>query len=100
MKRQTVRFYVNIISFYELEEQWQTEAISNLDFDIAQEASYLEPNENHNPTEHVLFDLTECFPNTGTHKTFEYNATITISNNSGMLLYISDDGETASYIYV
>jgi len=89
----------NIISFHELKEEWQKEALSNLD-EYAEEAVYLEPDESHSPKEHILKDLTECMPYKGDHEGFKYNASIGISNNSGMLLNISDDGETAAYIYV
>ena len=85
----------NIINFYELSEKWQAEAIRNLD-DLAKETSYLEPPDSYNPKEHVLWDLSECFP----VKNEEYNATITISNNSAMLLNIDDTFETAEVWYV
>ena len=84
----------NIISFWELPEEWQTEAISNLD-EYAEEAIYLEPEENQNPIEHILWDLTEAMPYEGEHEGFVYNAVITISNNSAMLLNIDNNFETA-----
>ena len=57
---------VNIINFYDLDPEWQTEAISNLD-DFAIEALYFEPEEAHNPAEHILWDLSEAMPATGNH---------------------------------
>jgi hypothetical protein len=93
-------FKSNILNFHELSEEWQEEAISNLD-EFAQEASYLEPDESHNPVEHVLMDLNEAWRAEGAHENgFEYNATIGISNNSAMLLNISECGTQATYIYV
>ena len=46
----------SIISYYELSEEWQAEARSNLD-EYAEEAQYLEPDDNHNPQEYVLWDF-------------------------------------------
>ena len=89
----------NVVSFYELSEEWQMEAKSNLD-DLAEDQMYLEPLENTNPIEHGLWDLSECMPCKGNHEGFEYNASITISNNSAMLISFSDDMEEAEYIYV
>ena len=89
----------NIISFYELPDDWQAEARSNLD-KHAEEAHYLEPEDDHNPTEHVLWDLNEAMGATGEHEGFKYNAAIGISNNSAMLLKVSDDFEEAEFIIV
>ena len=89
----------SIINFHGLSEEWQKEAKSNLD-EYAEETLYLEPEINTNPEEHVLWDLSECMPIPGTHEGFEYNATIGISNNSAMLLNISDDGEEAEIKFV
>ena len=89
----------NVVSFYELSGEWMDEAKSNLD-DMAEDSLYLEPFKDSNPTEHVLWDLSECMPCIGIHEGFEYNASITISNNSAMLISFSDDMEEAEYIYV
>ena len=88
-----------IISYYELEEKWQAEATRNLD-EYAEESMYLEPSEDSNPEEHVLWDLSEAMIASGIHEGFKYNATIGISNNSAMLLNIDDAGEEAEYIFV
>jgi len=88
----------NIISFYELSEEWQAEAISNLD-EYAQENHYLEPDCEYDP-DIVLWDLSECMRASDMHEGFEYNGTIGISNNSAMLLNIDDSFETCQYIYV
>ena len=88
-----------IVNFFELPEVWQDEARSNLD-EYATEAHYLEPEEQHNPKEHVLWDLNECMPASGNHEGFEYNAVIGISNNTAMLLNIPDDFEECEYIIV
>ena len=89
----------NIINYFELSDVWQKEARSNLD-EFAEEASYLEPIDGHTPEAHVLWDLNEAMRGSGTHEGFEYNATIGISNNSAMLLYVDDAFETADYIIV
>lgn len=77
-----------IISFFELPKIWQKEAKENLGQDIAKEILYLEPLENQNPNEHILWDLMEAIPYEGKHENFVYTHTIAISNNSGMLLDI------------
>ena len=89
----------SIINFYELDEKWQEEALSNLD-ELAEEALYLEPEEDANPEEHVLWDLTEAMHGEGTCEGFRYNATIGISNNSAMLLNVDDSGEEAEIKFV
>ena len=88
-----------IISFYELSEEWQAEAKSNLD-EYAEETMYLEPEEGLNPQEYVLWDLNECVAADGSHEGFKYNATIGISNNSAMLLNIDYSGEEAEIKFV
>ena len=88
----------NIISYYELSEEWKAEARSNLD-EYAEENYYLEPTCEYDPNI-VLWDLSEAMRQTGNHEGFAYNAVITISNNSAMLLNISEDGEEAEFIYV
>ena len=88
-----------IINFYELSDEWQAEAKSNLD-GYAEETLYLEPDENANPEEHVLWDLSEAMRGEGNHNGFEYNATIGISNNSAMLLDVSDNMEEADILFV
>ena len=88
-----------IINFYELSEEWQAEATRNLD-EYAEEALYLEPDDDSNPEEHVLWDLSEAMRGSGTHKGFKYNATIGISNNSAMLLNVSDSGDEAEIKFV
>jgi len=85
-----------IVSFYELAPEWQNVATSNLD-EYAEEQSYLEPLEDHNTGEHWLADLSECYPVEGEE---DYNASMGISNNSGMLLKFSDDMESALVWYV
>ena len=89
----------NIINFYELSEEWQKEALSNLD-ELAEESFFLEPCNDSNPVEHVLWDLTEAMPVNGIIDGFIYNASIGISNNSAMLLNISDNIDEASFIFV
>ncbi len=89
----------NIISFYDLPEEWQAEAISNLD-EFAEETSYLEPLPDTCPEKHILWDLHEAIRSVGEIDGFVYNAAICISNNSSMLLNIDDSGETAQIKFV
>jgi hypothetical protein len=89
----------NIVNFYGLNEKWKVEAISNLD-DMAEETMYLEPEDDAIPEKHILWDLSECMPRKGVHAGFEYNAVITISNNSGMLLNIDENFETCTIKFV
>ena len=80
----------NVVNYFELPEQWQKEAVSNLD-DLAEEALYLEPLDHHYPAKHVLYDLTECMyvgKRLGLDK-----CVIGISNNSAMLLVFSRCGD-------
>ena len=95
MKPQTT----TIINFYELSEGWQAEAKSNLD-EYAEETMYLEPQDNENPKDHVLWDLTEAMRQEGEHEGFKYNAVIGISNNSAMLLNVNDSSDEVEYIFV
>ena len=88
-----------IVSYWELSEEWQAEADSNLD-EYEKDARYLEPSENTTPEKHVLFDLNEAMRVEGFHEGFEYNASIGISNNTAMLLNVSDDGESATFLFV
>ena len=89
----------NIVNFYELDPQWQEEAISNLG-DCAEEASYLEPLEDANPEEHILWDLTEAMSNEGNHEGFQYNCSMGISNNSAMLIMADEEFETCKIKFV
>lgn len=89
-----------IVNFCELSDEWQEEALSNLDKENAEETLFFEPEEGHNPKEHILRDISEAYPNKGTYKGFKYNATMGISNNSGMLLNFSDDMEEVEYIII
>ena len=88
----------NIISYFDLSEDWQAEARSNLD-ELAEEAMYLEPDCEYD-SNRVLWDLTDCMPHSGIYNSFEYNAVIGISNNSAMLLNIDRDGQSAEIMFV
>lgn len=81
-----------IVSYLELSKEWRAEARRNLG-GLAQETMYFEPLPDTNPVEHVLWDLSTAMRQTGVHKGFEYNAVIGISNNSAMLVRLSDCGE-------
>lgn len=89
----------NIISFWELSDEWQKEAVSNLN-ENAWDAKYLEPSDDAEPEIHILWDLTECMTCEGITEDFEYNGLITISNNSAMLLWIDHDLETAEVKFI
>lgn len=89
----------NIINFYELAADWQAEAISNLE-DMAEETLYLEPDDDAIPEKHILWDFSEVMAREGEHEGFRYNATMGISNNSGMLLHIDDSFETCRIKFV
>ena len=88
----------DIVTFYELSEEWQKEAISNLD-KYAEENHYLEPEGAYDP-DIVLWDLNECMAQNGSHNGFDFNAVIGISNNTAMLLNIDDSFESCEYIIV
>ena len=79
----------HIINYHELSPAWQAEARSNSD--DYENISYLEPRKDHNPKEHILWDLSECMrvddPN--------MDGVIGISNNSAMAVKLSADGDVA-----
>ena len=85
----------DIVNFYELPEEWQKQAKSNLD-EFAEENSYLMPLDNQSPDTHILYDLNECMRYSGG----DFNAFIGISNNSAMLLQIDDCCESALIKFV
>ena len=75
-----------VINFGELEPQWQAEARSNLD-EYAEENMYLQPLETDDPKINCLWDLSTCMP----VENEEYNAVISISNNSALACCFNDD---------
>lgn len=88
----------NIVTYYDLSEEWQAEAKSNLD-DLAEETMFLEPVCDYDPNK-ILWDLADCMPHKGNYEGFEYNAVINISNNSSMLLFIDDNFESANIMFI
>lgn len=84
-----------LVNFYELSEDWQQEALSNLG-DFARENYYIEPEEEQTPEEHILWDLSEAMAITEGI----FNAVINISNNSAMLLSIDDNFEQVKFKFV
>ena len=82
-----------IINFYELAPKWQKEAVKNLGQELAEETQYLQPWSKQTPKKHILWDLSECMPIKNHPDGF--NAYITISNNSALLLKIDNNMETA-----
>ena len=77
----------NIVSFYELSEEWQKEAISNLD-EYATENHYLEPACDYD-SNIILWDLNECMRQEGCHNGFEYNAVATVISGIGSYFQIA-----------
>ena len=84
-----------LVNFYELPEEWQQEALSNLG-DSARENYYIEPKEDQTPEKHILWDLSEAMAITEGI----FNAVISISNNSAMLLNIDDNFEQVKFKFV
>lgn len=82
-----------VVNYFELSEEWQKEAVRNLD-KLAEGSSYLEPFDHNNPNDHVLWDLSECMPINPPDEN-GFNAVIGISNNSAMLLKFDDSMESA-----
>ena len=93
MKKRTTRR--NVINFFELSPEWQEEARRNLD-EEAEEASYFEPLDGTNPTQHALMDLTECMRVNHAR----YDGVIGISNNSAMAVKLSRCGTQAVTWYL
>ena len=84
-----------LVNFYELSEDWQQEALSNLG-EFARENYYIEPEEKQTPKEHILWDLSEAMAITEGI----FNAVINISNNSAMLLSIDNNFEQVKFKFV
>jgi len=84
-----------LVSFYELSDEWQTEALSNLG-EFARENYFIEPEEGQTPEEHILWDLSEAM------RISEgiFNAVISISNNSAMLLSVDDNHEEVKFKFI
>ena len=87
----------NIVGFDELSEEWQAEAIRN---GCKELSHFLEPLPGHRPGEHILWDLDDCIPHESHYKGFDYSGVIGISNSTTMLLWFTDDMETALIMFV
>lgn len=85
----------SLVNFYELSEDWQEEALSNLG-EYAMENYFIEPEENQTPIEHILWDLSEAM----SISEGIFNAVISISNNSAMLLSIDDNYEEVKFKFI
>ena len=85
----------NLVSFFELSEKWQKEAISNLD-QYAENAIFIEPLEHQDPDTHALLDLTDCVRVSGS----EYDGVIGVSNNIAIGVVIHDDNESVDLYYL
>lgn len=85
----------NIVNYWELAKEWQVEANINLD-ELAEVSLYLEPLTYQNPEEHALIDLENAVFMPGVSDGFEYDAVITWSNNSSILIRLNDDSTQAT----
>lgn len=85
------KFTREIVDFQMLSKEWQKEARSNLG-DEAENAQYLRPKDDQIPSEHILWDLTECMLSEDP----EIDGVISISNNSALAVKLSDDGDQAT----
>lgn len=84
-----------IVSFYELPEEWQIEALSIHGGD-AEEVSYIAPLKSHNPRKHALNDLSECMR--CDHPL--YDGVIVKSNSSAIGVKLSDCGESCDLFFI
>jgi hypothetical protein len=82
-----------VVSFYDLPEKWQKEAISNSE--DYEDISYLMPPKSHSPKKHILWDLSQCMRSGG-----EFDGIITVSNNSAVGVNLSDCGEEATLTFL
>jgi len=80
-----------IVSYFELPEEWQKEADRNRD-ECAEETRYFMPEDDEDPEKNILWDLSRCMR--VDHD--EYDGVIGISNNSGMAVKLSDCGDGAT----
>lgn len=76
-----------LVSFYDLPEEWQKEAKSNLD-EYAEETTYVMPRKRDKVGVHILWDLHECMASSG-----EFDGIIPISNCCAMGIVLSDCGD-------
>jgi len=79
-----------VVSYFELSEDWQKEAVSNLD-EQAEETSYFMPEDDDEPEKHILWDLSECMASMDS----DLDGVIGISNNSALAVVLSDCAESA-----
>ena len=84
-----------LISYYELPEDWQAEARSNNE-DNYEDVTYIAPLEGTTPDTHSLLDLSECVRTDGG----EFDGVIGVSNNSGIGVNISPDGDACFLTYL
>ncbi len=91
MSSQVKKTERQIVSYFELPEEWRKEADSNLD-ECAEESQYFMPEDDDDPAKHILWDLSECMR--VDHE--EYDGIIGISNNSAMAVKLSDCGDGAT----
>jgi len=77
----------DLLSFYELSEEWQAEAISNHDtLEQAEEQMYIAPLSRTTPKKHFLLDLSDCMRCNDS----DFDGIIGVSNNSAIGVKISD----------
>jgi len=95
MKNQEIEYDCEIVSFYELPEEWQAEALSNNE-ERAEEILYIMPEDDKNPKEHYLLDLSECMRADNS----EYDGIIGISNCLAIGVNISPCGDMCKLTYL
>jgi hypothetical protein len=96
MSTQEIEYAREIVSFYELPEAWQAEALSN-DKDHAENILYILPEDDKNPEEHYLLDLSECMV---TDNNSEYDGIIGISNCLAIGVNYSPCGTACKLTYL
>ena len=96
MTEQEIEYTREIVSFYELPEAWQAEALSN-DKDHAENILYILPEDDKNPEEHYLLDLSECMR---ADNNSEYDGIIGISNCLAIGVNISPCGDACKLTYL
>jgi hypothetical protein len=89
MSKRQVRY--NLVNFFDLSKDWQKEALSNSEQELAEQTTYLEPLESDVAGEHILWDLSQVMP-IGKLGSLTVGGE-TVSNNTYALFYIDWDAE-------
>lgn len=83
-----------LVSYYDLPTEWKTEARSN--HDNFQEITYIMPEDDKNPKQHILYDLSECMRSSDSN----FDGIIGVSNNSAIGVNLSPCGEACRFTYL